>query len=188
VSNVNFKLMASAIAAAGLMAGVGAAAQTATRPAAAAEAKAAVAQDDRKFVEEAAIGGMAEVELGKMAEQKATNSQVKTFASRMAQDHGKANEELKQLAQSKGISVPTAADKSHQKHMDSLSKLSGAEFDRQYMAHMLADHRKDVSAFKKASEGARDSDIKAFAGKALPTLQEHLKMAQSVNDTVKGGK
>ena len=140
---------------------------------------------DRKFMEEAASGGMAEVELGKLAEQKAANVQVKQFGARMVQDHTKANNELKQLAQSKGIDVPAAPAKSQQKHVEALSKLSGAEFDRQYMAHMLSDHRKDVAEFKKASEDAKDGDVKAFAGKTLPTLQEHLTLAQSVNDNVK---
>ena len=103
----------------------------------------------------------------------------------MAQDHGKANEELKQIAQSKGVAVPAAPDKSHQREMDKLGKLSGAEFDRQYMSQMVADHRKTVAEFKKASESARDDEIKAFAGKTLPKLQEHLAQAQSINDSVK---
>jgi putative membrane protein len=144
-----------------------------------------IADQDRKFVEKAAMGGIAEVELGKLAQQKATNDQVKQFGAHMAQDHSKANEELKQIAQTKGVTVPAAPDKSHQRDMDKLSKLSGAEFDRQYMSHMVADHRKTVAEFKKASESARDSEIKAFAGKTLPKLQEHLAQAQSINDSVK---
>ena len=196
-STLKTSVCAAAVTA--LLASFPAAAQNSTRPSATAPAgattdgkssgaAAALDRSDRKFVEEAAAGGMAEVELGKLAEQKATSDQVKQFGARMVEDHGKANDELKELAQSKGLSVPAAPDKSHQKDLDKLSKLSGAQFDREYMAHMLSDHRKDVSEFKKMSESAKDSDVKAFAGKTLPTLQEHLKMAQSVNDSVKSMK
>ena len=175
------------------VASAGALAQTSgTRPSSdesAASAKsgtdAKIADADRKFVEKAAMGGVAEVEMGKLAQQKAANDQVKQFGAHMAQDHSKANEELKQIAQSKGVAVPAAPDKSHQREMDKLGKLSGAEFDRQYMSQMVADHRKTVAEFKKASESARDDEIKAFAGKTLPKLQEHLAQAQSINDSVK---
>jgi len=187
---VPFASTACSVAAAALLACLSVQAQdTTTRPAgtdAAATAKAAqLARGDRKFIEEAAMGGLAEVELGKLAQQKASNEQVKQFGARMAEDHAKANDELKQLAQIKGVDVPAAPDKSHTRDLDKLNKLSGAEFDRQYMAHMLSDHKKDVSEFKKASASAKDSDLKAFAGKTLPTLEEHLKLAQSVNDSVK---
>jgi putative membrane protein len=147
-----------------------------------------LARGDRKFVEEAAMGGLAEVELGKLAQQKAQSDQVKQFGARMVQDHGKANDELKQIAETKGVQVPAAPDKSHQKEVDKLAKLSGGEFDREYVAHMLSDHRKDVSAFKKAADNSKDSDIKAFAGKTLPTLHEHLAMVQSLNDSMKNKK
>jgi len=140
---------------------------------------------DRKFVEHAAAGGVAEVEMGKLAQEKASSGQVKQFAALMAQDHSKANDELKQLAQTKGVAVAAAPDKAHKSDMDKLSKLSGAQFDRQYMEHMVSDHRKTVAEFKKASESAKDSEVKAFAAKTLPKLQDHLAQAQSVNDAVK---
>jgi len=152
------------------------------------QASAQVARGDRKFIEEAVEGGLAEVELGRLAQQKSQSTQVKEFGSRMVQDHAKANDELKEIAESKGVQVPGAPDKSHQKDMEKLSKLSGAEFDREYAAHMLSDHRKDVSEFKKAADKSKDGDLKAFAGKTLPTLQEHLTMAQNLNETVKGKK
>jgi len=147
-----------------------------------------LARGDRKFIEEAAAGGLAEVQLGKLAQQKSQSTQVKDFGARMVQDHGKANDELKAIADSKGVQVPAAPDKSHQKDVDKLSKLSGAQFDREYAAHMLSDHRKDVSEFRKEADQAKDSDVKAFAGKTLPTLQEHLTLAQNLNDSVKGKK
>ena len=138
---------------------------------------------DRQFVERAAAGGAAEVQMGQLAQQKASSSQVKVFAARMVNDHTKANEELKQLAQAKGIALPAAPPKSHH-DADKMSKLSGAEFDRDYMAHMVADHRKTVAEFKKASESAKDTEVKAFAGKTLPTLQDHLNQAQSIQASV----
>jgi putative membrane protein len=152
------------------------------------QATSKVARADRKFIEEATEGGLAEVELGKLAQQKSQSTMVKEFGARMVQDHGKANDELKEIAESKGVQLPGAPDKSHQKDMDKLSKLSGAQFDREYAAHMLSDHRKDVSEFKKAADKSKDGDLKAFAGKTLPTLQEHLTMAQNLNDSVKGEK
>jgi putative membrane protein len=161
----------------------------ATKPGATATASnAKLDRSDRKFVEEAANGGLTEVELGKLAQQKASNAQVKEFGARMVQDHSKANDELKQLAQSKGVDVPAAPGKSQQKELDKLNKLTGSKFDHEYMAHMLSDHRKDVSEFQKVSKSSKDSDVKAFADKTLPTLQEHLKLAQSVNDQVKSMK
>jgi len=159
-----------------------------TRPAAAtadAGAKATLGGADRQFVERAASGGLTEVEMGKMAQQKAANDQVKLFAARMVQDHTMANEELKRLAQSKGVAIPAAPSKDHHGDQDKLSKLSGLEFDRQYMAHMVSDHRKTVAEFKKASESAKDVQVKDFATKTLPKLQEHLAQAQSINESVK---
>ncbi len=172
----------------------GAAAQTASAPMAGAGNKANVAAKtlpsaDRAFVEKAAQGGMVEVALGKLAQQKAASDQVKQFGSRMEQDHSKANGELKQVAGAKGIELPAGLDKKHQKDVDHFGKMSGAEFDKAYMGHMVEDHKHDVADFKKEANGGKDADVKAFAGKTLPTLEEHLKLAQSTNDAVrKGGK
>ena len=140
---------------------------------------------DRQFIEKAAAGGMAEVETGQLAQQKAGNDAVKQFGARMVQDHGKANDELKQLAGSKGVPLPSGPDKMHTQQLQKFQKASGAEFDREYMQHMLADHKKDVAEFQKQAQSAKDPDVKAFAAKTLPTLQEHLKQAQSVNDSIK---
>jgi len=142
---------------------------------------------DKTFVEKAAIGGMAEVQLGNLAQQKAANDQVKQFAARMVTDHSKANDELKQIASAKGVQLPTSLDKKHQSDMERLQKMSGADFDKAYMSHMVDDHKTDVSEFKKEAGSGRDSDLKSFASKTLPTLEEHLKMAQTTNDAVKKG-
>lgn len=132
---------------------------------------------DRKFVMEAAQGGLAEVELGRLAAEKGSSDQVKQFGQKMVDDHSKANEELKDLASKKGITLPDQPTSKDKAMHDRLSKLSGAEFDRAYMKQMEKDHDKDVSEFRKASEKAKDEDIKQWAAKTLPTLQEHDRMA-----------
>ena len=138
-----------------------------------------VPSSDRKFMEKAAQGGIAEVRLGTLATEKASAPALKQFGQRMVDDHSKANDELKQLATRKGVTLPTTMDKSSQKEYDKLSKMSGADFDREYMKHMVSDHKKDVSEFKSQANKAKDPDVKQFAQKTLPTLEEHLKLAQS---------
>jgi putative membrane protein len=130
---------------------------------------------------DAARGSMAEVELGRLATQKASSPEVKQFGQRMVDDHTKANDELKTLAQGKSITIPTDLDAKHQATRDRLSKLSGAAFDRAYMQEMVADHRKNVDEFRKQSQSGKDAEVKAWAAKTLPTLEEHLKMAQSAS-------
>ncbi len=139
-----------------------------------------VAQADKSFVMKAAGGGMAEVELGNLAKEKAQSDQVKQFAQRMVDDHGKANDQLKSIAEQKGITLPTSLPAKEQQTKDKLSKLSGERFDHEYMEHMLMDHKKDVAEFKKASQTAKDNDIRQFASSTLPTLQDHLKEAQQL--------
>jgi len=137
---------------------------------------------DKKFVMEAAMGGMAEVELGRLATQKGMSDAIKTFGQRMVDDHSAANSDLTTLASGKGITLPTALDAKHRAVMNRLSRLSGAAFDRAYARDMLNDHIKDVAAFKRESRMARDADLKAFAGSKLPTLEEHLSMARELNN------
>jgi putative membrane protein len=159
-----------------------------TSAAAGKSSSASLDRAERKFVEETAMGGMAEVELAKVAQQKAGNDQVKQFAERMVQDHTKANDQLKQTASAKGVELPTSLDKKHQGEIDKMQKLSGANFDRAYMKHMLDDHKKEVGKFEKVAKSAKDSDVKSFASSTLPTLQEHLKLAQTTSDALKGDK
>jgi putative membrane protein len=147
-----------------------------------------MAAADRRFVQKAAMAGMAEVELGQLAQQKASDDQVKQFGAHMVQDHGKANDELKQVASAKGLQLPTGLDGKHAKGMKKLQQLSGADFDREYATMMVADHKEVVSEFQKQAKSSKDADVKAFAEKTLPTLQEHLKMAQALNGSAKGKK
>ena len=142
---------------------------------------------DRTFIMEAAAGGMAEVELGRLASQKASNSEVKQFGQMMVDDHTKANDQLMKIAQTKGLAAPHALKPQDQATQDRLSKLSGEAFDRAYMQHMVQDHKKDVSLFRKQSTSASDAEVKQFASSTLPTLEKHLSRAQEIAQTVGGG-
>jgi putative membrane protein len=147
---------------------------------------AATSSADHSFVMEAARGGLAEVELGNLAKQKAQSEDVKKFADRMVQDHSKANDELKSLARTKNITLPTDLDSKDKATKDRLSKLSGSAFDRAYMQDMVTDHKKDVSDFRKESQSGKDPEVKAFASKTLPTLEEHLQLAQNASKAAVG--
>jgi len=107
----------------------------------------------------------------------------------MVDDHSKANQELKTLATNKGVTLPTALDKKCQEVYDKLTKLRGSEFDKEYMRHMVEDHEKDVAKFQSASKNLQDPDLKAWALKTLPTLNEHLRMAKDIHGQIekKGG-
>jgi putative membrane protein len=128
----------------------------------------------------AAQGNMAEVNGGTMASTKGTSPDVKNFGNRMVNDHGKALDELKQLAQTKGIALPADVNDEQKAEADKLSKLSGKDFDKEYTDAMVKDHEKDVAEFDKASKSAQDPDLKAWAAKVLPIIQDHLKMAKEM--------
>ncbi len=135
---------------------------------------------DQKFMKEAAQGGAAEVELGQLALQKAESPDVKAFGQRMVDDHTKANDQLKQVASEKGVTLPTQPDAKDTAEKARLEKMSGAQFDKAYMNYMLADHKKDVADFQKEASHANDPDVKNFAQTTLPTLQSHLQQAESI--------
>jgi len=143
---------------------------------------------DADFIKEAAQGGMVEVELGKLAQEKASNDKVKQFGKRMEQDHSKANSELKKLASNKGVEIPTTLDSKHQSKIDKLTKLSGAEFDKEYTDDMVSDHKDDIKKFQSVADKGKDADLKKFASKTLPTLKQHLQLAESAAQQVKSSK
>lgn len=128
---------------------------------------------------------MAEVEMGRLAVQHASNPAVKEFGQHMIDDHTKANDELKEVAAKKGLTVPSAVNAKQKITVERLSRLDGAAFDRAYMQDMVKDHREDVAEFKRESDSGTDPDVKAFASKTLPALQQHLKMAQDTEVKVK---
>jgi putative membrane protein len=139
---------------------------------------------DDAFVMKVAKGGMAEVELGKLAADKGSNDAVKKFGQRMVDDHGKANDELTTLAKSKNITLPTEIGPEEKALRDRLTKLSGQAFDQAYMKAMVNDHVKDIAEFRMESRSGKDPELKAWATKTLPTLEEHLKMARDANGAV----
>lgn len=140
---------------------------------------------DRKFLEKAAEGGMAEVQLGQLAQQKASSDQVKQFGKRMVDDHTKADDQLKKIAADKGVTLPTDLSSSDRREYDKLQKKSGADFDREYIKEMVSDHKKDVKEFRSDAQSAKDTEIKDFAAATLPTLQQHLELAQQAENAAK---
>jgi putative membrane protein len=147
-------------------------------------AAAPVLAADDAWMMKVAKGGMAEVELGKLASEKATTDAVKQFGQRMATDHSKANEELKTLAASKKVTLPSEISPEDKALRDRLTRLTGPAFDQAYMRAMVSDHVKDINEFKMEAKSGGDPDVKAWAAKTLPTLEEHLKMAREANGAV----
>ena len=142
-------------------------------------------KEDAQFVFKAASGGITEVVLGKLAQQKGENLRVKNFGMMMVKDHSKANSKLVALAKSKNIDLPTTPDADDQKVINALSKKSGKDFDKAYVSYMINDHKNDIKAFKYASENCSDPDLKAFAGKTLPVLKNHLDAVNTIYDSMK---
>jgi putative membrane protein len=143
---------------------------------------------DQRFMKKAAGGGKAEVELGRLASERGSSDAVKQFGQRMVTDHGKANDELAQLAQAKSVTLSTELDASHRRLVDRLSKLSGAEFDRAYMREMQKDHDTDVKEFQTEAKRAHDADVRSWAAKTLPVLQEHQQQAHQLRASLSTGR
>jgi putative membrane protein len=139
---------------------------------------------DSRFVDEAASGGMAEVQLGNLAKEKGNANAVKNFGERMVTDHSKVDDELKTIAAKQGITLPSGLSKTDQAEYDRLSKLQGAEFDKEYARLMVRDHEKDIAAFEKQVNDGKDEEVKDFARQTLPTLKEHLRLAREMEHSV----
>jgi putative membrane protein len=134
---------------------------------------------DRNFIQKAAAEGLAEVELGRLAQEKASSDAVKQFAQRMVEDHGNANKELMQLAENKGVKLEDEAVK-HGSLRARLAKLQGQAFDREYVKAMVKDHKQDVAEFRRMHSGAVDPNLKAWVDKTLPVLEDHLKTIEGI--------
>lgn len=143
----------------------------------AALAQMGVPSPDQSFMIDAARGGIAEVELGRLAAQRAASEPVRQFAQRMVAEHGAANQELMQLAQRKGLMLPQEMDAGHRAAMDRLAALSGPAFDEAYMAEMVKGHQNAAALFAREAQQGQDPDVRAFAMKALPRVQEHQRLA-----------
>lgn len=145
----------------------------------------ALSNEDKEFASNAGMDGLFEVQAGNLAVQKASSAEVKAFAQRMVTDHSKASDELSQLATAKGLALPTELDGDHKAALDHLNALSGAEFDKAYMAHMVDDHQKAAAELEKASASATDSDLKTWAAKTVPLLHDHHNLASSIAQRLK---
>jgi putative membrane protein len=140
--------------------------------------------DDLGFVNDAAKGGTTEVALGRLAAEKSSNPRVQAFANRMVRDHSEIDRKLATLAASKGVELPDGKGLMNDATYLELKVLSGKEFDKAYVKAMVSDHKEDVSSFEKQSTAAQDPDVKKFAAKTLPTLQEHLTMIQKIQSDI----
>lgn len=144
-----------------------------------------LSESDFRFAKKAAAGGMLEVTLGNIAQGNSSNTAVQQFGQRMAADHGKANQALQQIASNKGATLPSQLPGKLQKDVDRLSSMHGAAFDKDYMELMVKAHKMDEKLFEKASKDVQDPDLKAFAANTLAIVQEHLKMAEDLESSIK---
>jgi putative membrane protein len=141
---------------------------------------AANSSPDESFYKQAAEGGLAEVEMGNVAQQKAENPRLREFGAIMVKDHTAANQKLKAIAASKNIDLPTSLSVGEMASKTKLEALSGDTFDKSYIKSMIKDHEDDIAIFKKEAASGQDPDAKAFAAATLPTLQAHLKAIKSI--------
>ncbi len=140
-----------------------------------------LARADRKFIQDAAESGMFEVQAAQLASSKATDSNVKSYASMLVDHHTSANNELVQLANSKKVELPAAPSRGMRRDVEKLGKRTGADFDRDFVRDIgIKAHEKDIKNFQNASEKAKDPQLKAWIDKTLPTLREHLAQAQKL--------
>jgi putative membrane protein len=147
------------------------------------------AEDEADFAVEAADAGLLEVQASTLALTKASSPQVKQFAQMMVDDHTKANNELKALAQQKNITLPTVMGNEHQRKYDNLNEKTGAEFDKEYMDLMVKDHKDAIDEFEDAAEAEKtEAELKAWASSKLPTLRQHLEHAERTQEAVKDNK
>jgi putative membrane protein len=142
-------------------------------------------EDDAEFAVEAADAGLLEVQLGTMALTKASSPEVKKFAQMMVDDHTKANNELKALAQQKSITLPTTLGNEHQRKYDNFNDKTGADFDKEYMDQMVKDHRQVIDEFEDEAEEGKDAELKSWASTKLTALRQHLQEAERIQETLK---
>jgi putative membrane protein len=140
----------------------------------------ALTSSEKEFMTNAARGSMLEVQMGRLAADKATSPEVKQFGERMVTDHGQLGQKLQQLASNLNLTPEQQLSPEQQNAISRLQNLSGKAFDREYMKAMIADHVKDISEFQRAANQASNADIRQFASEALPVLQEHLKLAREI--------
>jgi putative membrane protein len=147
-----------------------------------AQGQSTIGKSDQKIVIDIAQANMAEIEIGKLAQSKSRNDQVKTYAQQMIDDHTRAQGEVRQLASAKGVTLPGELDKKHKAMVDKLGAMPGDGFDKAYLAQGgVAEHRKMHGMLASAQKKARDPDVKALAAKMMPTIEQHLKAARQLS-------
>lgn len=149
------------------------------------ETQSTLSDQDKKFAEVAAKGGMMEVMAGQLAATNASNEKVKALGEMMVKDHTKANDELKNWAAKVGHQLPTSLDAEKQKVYDDLKAKKGADFDRKYTDLMVTDHKKTIADFKKQASDGSESSLKSFAEKTIPALEHHLMESENAKAAVK---
>lgn len=155
--------------------------QSSTPPA---EAK-DISYQDRKFIEKAAVGGMAEVQMGQLAAQKGQNQAVRDFGNAMVNDHTAGNQRLMNLANTLGVTPPADLDFMHRHMSKKLNKASEKDFDEKYIASQIKDHKKMIDLFEEESRDGKSSELKQFATELLPKLRNHLQMAEQIEAQIK---
>jgi putative membrane protein len=141
---------------------------------------------DRDFLIQAAQANLSEVELGRLAQRRATNADVRSFGLHMVDDHSASMAELTKLAQKKGIRLPTGPDEAYRKNAAWLSEKKGGDFDKEYVRIMVADHVQAVGLFKEQADHAAELDARSWAESTLPTLRDHLRMARDLEAKIGG--
>lgn len=143
-----------------------------------------ITDEDKEFMTKAAQGSMFEVTLGQQVAANASHPDVKAFGHRMVVDHGKAHEELKQIAANKGLTLPTQLKDDHQEDVSEMARLSGPKLDAEYTEEMVEDHENDVKEFREATREVKDPELRAWAAKTLPILEQHLEQARQIKAKV----
>jgi putative membrane protein len=144
-----------------------------------------LSNEDYRFVTEAARAGLFEVQAAELARSQATSPAVKDFAERIITDHGKANQELKRLAQKKDATLPTTLSSKEERGLDHLRKASVRDFDKVYAQHMVEEHQHDLNKFRRAAEHADDPDLKSFAQGASVMIEDHLLAAKDLQEYIR---
>jgi putative membrane protein len=142
----------------------------------------ACSESSEKFIGEAIEGNLSEVQMGKLALSRSQSDAIKSYGDRLVQDHSAANLKARQVATQLGVTPPTEPNREQKSDYESLAKLSGRDFDREFAKHMVMDHKKDIAAFEKVAQ--RGDPAGAFAKETLPTLREHLRIAEQLQNSM----
>ncbi|MDB5018229.1 MAG: hypothetical protein JWQ84_3061 [Mucilaginibacter sp.] len=148
-------------------------------------AKTALKEDASKFLVKSYESGMFEIQLSQLAASNALDGDVKNLAAKLVTDHTAINAKISAIAASANFALPNKVNSDHQKDLQDMAKLTGADFDKKYMSTIVSGHEKSVNNYKDAYKNLAASDTKNFAGQTLPKIEDHLAMAKKVKDRIK---